>query len=137
MDSMMKMHHRHFARLRRMPRAFARLLVSCLALVLVTGNLAAAGLPIGAASRADAAQVASAHHHCDGADGMQAPAPAKHATGCACCDGQGCHCLQSAVALTALWRLPAAIPRAGAAFAMRVPLLAQRDIPPHWRPPIA
>ena len=120
-----------------MPRALARLIVRCLALVLVAGNLASAGLPMGAATRADMTQAAAAHHHCDGADGIKTLAQAKHATRCACCDGQGCHCLQSAVALAAPWRVPAAIPRASAAFALRAPIFAHRDISPHWRPPIA
>ena len=121
-----------------MPRAFARLIVRCLALALVASNLAAAGLPVGAATRAGhLVQVAAAHHHCDGAEGMNTHANAKHVTGCACCDGQSCHCLQSAVALAALWRVPAAIPRPNAVFLTRTPTLAHRDVSPHWRPPIA
>jgi len=137
MDSVNAMYQpRKFRRARRMPRVFAVLIARCLALVLVAGNLAAAGVPIGAATLADMPQAAATHHHCDSAEGLKTLAHAKHATGCACCDGQGCHCLQSVVALAALWRVPAAIPRASATFTMHAPMLARRDISPHWRPPI-
>ena len=119
-----------------MPRLFAILIARCLALVLVAGNLAAAGVPIGDPTRADRPQATAAHHHCDGAEGMKTLALAKHATRCACCDGQGCHCLQSAVALPTPWRVTAAIPRASAVFTMHAPLPARPDISPHWRPGI-